>query len=131
MQSVVIDTDVVSFLAKGDTRAQLYSPDLVGKQACICFQTVAELRLWALVRNWAPERRAGLDSLLRHFVVLPYDSAMAQKWAEITAHRRGIGRPIDCGDAWIAAAALRHGANLLSHNAKDYVEISGLVLISH
>jgi predicted nucleic acid-binding protein len=130
MDSVILDTDVLSFLAKGDTRAALYSSLLIGKHLCICFQTVAELHLWALVRNWSSSRRESLNSLLGQFVVLPYDSIMAQHWAQITAHRRQIGLPINCGDGWIAASALRHGATLLTHNAKDYVDIPGLSVIS-
>ena len=31
MTTVIVDTDVVSFLLKGDTRAQLYRPHLQGK----------------------------------------------------------------------------------------------------
>jgi tRNA(fMet)-specific endonuclease VapC len=129
--AVVLDTDVLSFIAKADTRASLYSRELGGKQLCICFQTVAELRLWALIRRWGSARREAMDSLLDRFVVLPYDSAMAQHWAEITAYRRRLGRPVDCGDAWIAASALRHEAVLLTHNSKDYAEIPGLKLVSH
>ncbi len=131
MDSVILDTDVLSFLAKADTRAALYSPIIAGKRLCVCFQTVAELRLWALVRHWGSTRREALDSLLNQLVVLPYDSMMAQHWADITAHRRRLGRPIDCGDAWIAASALRHAASLVTHNAKDYAGIPGLNLISH
>jgi tRNA(fMet)-specific endonuclease VapC len=104
---------------------------LVGKRLCVSFQTVAELRLWALVRHWGLSRREALDSLLGRLVVLPFDSDMAQLWAEITAHRRQLGRPIDCGDAWIAASAVRHSATLLSHNAKDYGNIPGLTLVTH
>jgi predicted nucleic acid-binding protein len=119
MDDLVLDTDVVSFFAKGDTRASLYSPMLIGQRLCICFQTVAELRLWTIVRRWNAPRREAMESLLGRFVLLPYDSAMAQHWAEITARRRQLGRPINCGDAWIAASALRHGAVLITHNAKD------------
>ena len=131
MDPVILDTDVISFLAKSDTRASLYSSSLAGKRLCVCFQTVAELRLWALIRRWGDPRRQALDALLDQFVVLPYDSMMAQRWADVTAHRRRLGRPIDCGDAWIAASALRHAATLLTHNAKDYENIPGLDLISH
>jgi tRNA(fMet)-specific endonuclease VapC len=130
MDPVILDTDVLSFLAKGDTRAKFYSSALAGKRLCVCFQTVAELRLWALVRRWGSSRREALDSLLDQFVVLPYDSIMAQHWADITAHRRRLGRPIDCGDAWIAASALRHQATLLTHNARDYADIPQLSLVS-
>jgi tRNA(fMet)-specific endonuclease VapC len=130
MDAVVLDTDVLSFLAKADTRAALYIPAITGKRLCVCFQTVAELRLWALIRRWGSSRREAMDSLLNQFVVLPYDSRMAQHWAEVTAHRRRLGQNIDCGDAWIAASALRHGATLITHNAKGYAEIPSLNLVS-
>ena len=51
MDAVVLDTDVISFLAKGDTGALLYVPLMVDKQLCVSFQTVAELRLWAILRR--------------------------------------------------------------------------------
>ena len=37
---VIVDTDVVSFLFKGDTRAQLYRPHLQGKTLALSFMTV-------------------------------------------------------------------------------------------
>jgi predicted nucleic acid-binding protein len=131
MEPVVIDTDVFSFIAKGDTRAARYQSELVGKQLCLSFQTIAELRLWCLVRNWGMGRRQALDALLTRYVVLPFDAPMAQHWADVTAHRRKLGEPIDCGDAWIAANALRHDALLFSHKAGDYRDIPGLRVVSH
>lgn len=130
MDAVVLDTDVLSFIAKRDSRAALYVPALANKQLCICFQTVAELQLWALIRGWGQPRRQSLHSLIERFVVLPYDSMMAEQWANITAHRRHLGKPIDCGDAWIAASAMRHNALLLSHNVKHYENILQLRLFT-
>ncbi len=130
MPTALLDTDVLSFFAKADTRATLYAPALAGQQLCVCFQTVAELRLWGLVRRWGPARQAALDALLSHIVVLRYDAVMAQHWAEITAHRRRLGRPIECGDAWIAASALRHDIPLFSHNVADYGDIPKLTVVS-
>ncbi|HVZ16179.1 MAG TPA: PIN domain-containing protein [Terriglobales bacterium] len=131
MAPIILDTDVVSFFAKADTRAALYQADMVGHSWCISFQTVAELRLWVLLRRWGKSRQRELDGLQQRFIVLRYDIETAQHWAEITAHRRRLGRPIECGDCWIAAAALRHDLTLLTHNAKDYESIPGLRLISH
>ena len=131
IDAIVLDTDVLSFIAKRDTRATPYLPLLPGRQLCVSFQTVAELHLWALVRQWSEARQIAMDALLSRFVVLPYDPVIAHHWAKITAHRRRLGRPIDCGDAWIAACALRHGATLLTHNAKDYAGIPGLKLASN
>jgi predicted nucleic acid-binding protein len=42
--AVVVDTDVISFLYKGDTRGALYKPHLDGQFMFISFMTLAELR---------------------------------------------------------------------------------------
>ena len=52
MISVVLDTDVVSFLLKRDTRARLYLPYLRDRQSLISSMTEAELEQWALLANW-------------------------------------------------------------------------------
>ena len=56
MKPIVLDTDVVSFLFKADTRAQLYLPHLVNRQWLISFMTEAELEQWALLANWSEKR---------------------------------------------------------------------------
>jgi tRNA(fMet)-specific endonuclease VapC len=131
MRAVLLDTDVFSFVFKRDSRAALYAADLAGAQPCRCFQSVAELRLWALARRWGDARCQSLNVSLARCLVLPYDDAMSRHWAEVNAHRRRVGRPIQCGDAWIAPTALRHSLPLLTHNGCDYEEIPGLQLICH
>jgi len=84
MSDAVIDTDVVSFLFKGDTRAELYKPHLLGVRPVVSFMTVAELEQWALIRNWGEPRKAKMREHLRNFVVHPVDRALCVKWAEVT-----------------------------------------------
>ncbi len=131
MAAVLLDTDVLSFVAKADKRAALYANDLAGRQLTVCFQTIAELRLWALLRHWGKARQTAMEDFLRQMAVVPYDARMAGHWAGVTAHRRRAGRPIECGDAWIAAAALRHDVPLITNNASHYMDIPGLKLVSH
>jgi hypothetical protein len=56
MKPIVLDTDVVSFLFKADTRAQIYLPQLQDRQWFISFMTEAELEQWALLANWSEKR---------------------------------------------------------------------------
>ena len=44
----------------------------------------------------------------------------------VRADRQRIGRMISPQDAWIAATALRHDLPLITHNIKDFQEISNL-----
>ena len=56
MRPVVLDTDVVSFLFKGDSRAQTYFPHLQERAWLISFMTEAERQQWALLANWNAKR---------------------------------------------------------------------------
>jgi len=56
---------------------------------------------------------------------------MTDRWAEISSQRQRLGRPIACGDCWIAAAALRYDLILITHNRAHYDDIPGLRLASH
>ena len=68
---VIVDTDVVSFLFKGDTRAEAYRQHLQSKTLAISFMTVAELYQWAYVRNWGrinfDKAKISLEQALRLF----------------------------------------------------------------
>lgn len=88
--------------------------------------SVAEIKRWAIQRRWGMPRRAALTQALRHYVIVPFDASLTDTWAEIAAHRAGIGKPISCGDCWIAATAIRHDLPLITHNASHYADIPGL-----
>lgn len=130
MAYLVLDTDVWSFLHKGDTRAEQYRLYLQGHTLCISFQTVAELYRWALTKNWGQRRVQQLELAPRDFVVLPYDNAVAMAWAKICTEREKAGQPIGAQDAWVAACAIRHNCPLVTHNAADYIAISDLQVIT-
>jgi predicted nucleic acid-binding protein len=130
MPAVVVDTDVVSFGFKGDTRAQLYHPHLAGNLLIMSFMTLAELDRWALERRWGQKRKAKMEQRLRRFVIHPFDRALCLKWAEATYSANCRGRPIETADAWIAATALALDVPLVTHNAADYAGVYGLTIIS-
>ncbi|MCC6492593.1 MAG: type II toxin-antitoxin system VapC family toxin [Pirellulales bacterium] len=129
MDAVLIDTDVFSFLFKRDTRGDRYLPAIQGKVLCLSFMSVAELQRWALIRNWGEPRRRSLEQVMRQYVVLAYDAETARHWARISVERSRSGKPIACGDCWIAACATRHGIPLVTHNARDFDAIDGLDLV--
>jgi tRNA(fMet)-specific endonuclease VapC len=127
---VVIDTDVVSYLFKGDSRAESYRRHMDGRFLLISFMTVAELDRWAMARNWGAARRRQLTLHLQQYTVYPYDRALCREWARLTEAARRSGRPIQCADAWIAATATLYGAPLVTHNAGDYAGLSGLTILT-
>jgi tRNA(fMet)-specific endonuclease VapC len=128
MRPVVLDTDIVSFLFKSDTRAQTYLPLLQDRQWFISFMTEAELEQWALLANWSEKRVDWLRLFLSRFVVVPSSHDLVLKWAEAMVAARRNGRRIETADAWIAATALLYDVPLLTHNKADYLGIPGLQL---
>jgi tRNA(fMet)-specific endonuclease VapC len=127
MDPVLVDTDVFSYLFKGDTRAALYRPHLNGKRLHLAFSTVAELYRWAVKNGWGRQRIDSLRLTLRNYVVLPYDDAIAWNWAEVMCIP---GHPVSHGDAWVAATALRHQLTLVTNNRKDFEPMPNLQIIS-
>ncbi|MGH7215352.1 MAG: type II toxin-antitoxin system VapC family toxin [Tepidisphaeraceae bacterium] len=127
MSFAVIDTDVFSFIFKKDSRASLYTPHLRGQRRALCFMTVAEAYRWSIRRSWSSGRTQELLDQISQYTVLPEDDEMAWHWARVTSIK---GRPIEPSDAWIAAAALRHGLPLVTHNRRHFEHISGLTVIS-
>lgn len=130
MSSVVVDTDVVSFIFKSDSRSILYIPHLTGKIALVSFMTVAELRRWYLQRNWGSARRQDLEDFLQNYYVIHSEDSLCTKWAEVTSSAARKGRPIDTADAWNAATAMLHNVPLVTHNRKHYAGVDGLTIIS-
>jgi predicted nucleic acid-binding protein len=126
MKPIVLDTDVVSFLFKTDTRAQIYLPQLQDREWFISFMTEAELEQWALLANWSEKRVEWLRLFLGRFVVVPSSHDLVMEWAGAMVAARRNGRRIETADAWIAATALLYDVPLLTHNKADYLGVPGL-----
>jgi predicted nucleic acid-binding protein len=130
ISSVVLDTDVISFLFKHDTRAEDYRKHLDGKLLMISFMTLAELYRWTIERNWGDRRKSEFAEFLRPFTVIEVNQALCLKWAEITTSARRKGQQIETADAWVAATALLYNLPLVTHNRNDYRGVDSLQVIS-
>jgi predicted nucleic acid-binding protein len=58
MNAVVVDTDVVSLIFKGDNRADQHLIPLSGRDLLVSFMTEAELERWILQAKWGTDRIA-------------------------------------------------------------------------
>jgi tRNA(fMet)-specific endonuclease VapC len=130
MITVLLDTIIVSYLFKRDTRAALYAPHLLERELTVSMMTVAELFQWAAIRNWGKPRVRQLEQLLDRYTILPIDIDLCRHWAEVRATRSKAGLPISPQDAWIAATARRYTLALVTHNPADYQQIPGLTIIT-
>ena len=131
MDRVVVDTDIVSFYFKEDSRFELYQADLDGKQLVISFMTLAELFYWQELRHWGERRRALMnDAIEAGFVIYPVHTELCKTWSRLRMQAHESGRVLDSADAWIAATAVQLGLPLASHNQRDFEYLPHLELIS-
>jgi tRNA(fMet)-specific endonuclease VapC len=131
MDSILLDTNIVSYLVKGDTRGARYREDLDGRRLCISFITVGELRLGMALKGWGKPKRERVEQTIRSYVVIPFDDQVATEWARIGTSAIRAGRnQVDRSDWWIAACAVRHDLALVTHNAKDFAGIDNLRVVT-
>ena|SRR5712692_3339758 len=110
MNATVVDTDVVSLVFKGDTRAGKHLSALQAPDLLVSFMPEAELERWILQAKWGPERIIRFRTYMKRFVSVPSSRDLIVKWAEVMVAARSLGRRIEVADAWIAATALLYEA---------------------
>ena len=125
---IVLDTSIVSYIFKRDTRARYYEEHTRGNDLAISFQTLEEILFGVRISGWGQRR---INELLRHLeryeVVWPNDE-MVELSAILRGERRALGRPLETADAWIAATALTLDCPLASHD-RDFSDVPGLTVI--
>lgn len=128
--SLVIDTDIVSFTFKKDSRAVLYEPYLQTDFLAISFMTLAELNLWTLGNNWGEKRKSNFAEFLKDYLVIYTDEKLCEIWAKIKDDARKNGNPIETADAWVASVALMFDIPLVTHNRRHFENVKDLQIIS-
>ena len=126
----ILDTNIVSYLMRGGALARAYQPHVQDHLLAISSITVGELYFGAEKGNWGKSRRNELEAILRNFVIIPYDHAIARCYGRLVAERQRAGRPIAPNDAWIAACTVRHAVPSVTHNPKDFQGIASLQVVS-
>ncbi len=79
------------------------------------------------------QRRDENDARLKQFLqgpfeILPFDAADAEVAGRLCAELAAAGTPIGAYDTLIAGQARRHGATLVTANAREFERVSGLVI---
>lgn len=120
----LLDTNVVSEWVKPrpDSGLVAWLAEIDEDRVFLSVVTLAELR-HGIARMPDGDRRRRLDEWLRVELparfedrILPIDSAVADAWGEMVAHRQKQGRPIGTMDAFIAATARTHELTLVTRN---------------
>ena len=128
---IVIDTNVVSYLYRADTRAVHYRTLIAEKRTTISVVTVGELLYGAYRANWSDRRTNELLAFARSFIVTSVNGTVAEYWGRIRAEASAAGKTLPLTDAWIAATALTLECPLVTHNPSDFASIEDLQIISY
>jgi tRNA(fMet)-specific endonuclease VapC len=130
MDTVLLDTDVFSFLSKpGDSRADLYYPYVTAKTIALTFISVGELYVWTMKRKWSSRRIAALEHHLRQILIIPYDLELCREYGRVKSNLAS-SKVAAANDLWIATCAIRHSIPLLTHNRRHFKGIPRLKVIS-
>jgi tRNA(fMet)-specific endonuclease VapC len=130
VKAVVVDTNIISYIFKGDSRGALYQRHIDNAVLILSFQTLAELQRWSLERNWGAKQKRALKKLLQTFTIFHSSENLCERYAEVMASARSKGKPILSADAWVAAVASELGVPLVTHNPNDFRGVNGLTIIT-
>ena len=129
---IILDTNVISELMLELPVAPVASWWSTQPLADLYITTVVEGELRYGAARLPVGRRRGLlfqsiDLVLASFLpdrILPFDRADASEYAQIMAHRRAIGRPMEGHelDCQIAAIARVNGAAVATRNVRDFTD---------
>ncbi|MCY4175569.1 MAG: PIN domain-containing protein [Acidimicrobiaceae bacterium] len=121
VKGLLIDTDVLSFVAWGKPRARAFEPLLLGRLPFVSFVTVGEMYFGAVKANWGERRVAKMETMLGRYTVIPGDSNIAMRYGEV---RKAFDRQVESNDKWIAATALAHDLEVVTNNLAHFVPMS-------
>jgi predicted nucleic acid-binding protein len=129
-ETVLLDTDVYSYLLNGSRQSATYQQQIEGKYLALSFISIGELYFGAYRKNWGPSRIAALRNSFNSVIIVPYDHEICEAYAEIRSALEAKGQRIEDNDTWIAACAVRHSIPLVSNNRSHFSRVPGLTLIT-
>lgn len=120
---MIVDSDVVIEILRGNakTAAWLRQQHAAGSRLAYSPVTRAEIRAGARPREGAP-----IAALFSSLVALPIEASTGELAGEQLARFRR-SHQVQMGDALIAAAAIEHGEELATFNAKHFPGVPGIV----
>ena len=122
-----LDTNIViAYLTGNQTVASQLKDHL--PEVTMSSLVLAELRFGVRASARTRENLERLNQFLQVVEVADFDDASADAYSRIRLSLRQMGRPTGEMDMLIAAVALANDAILVTHNARHFENIEGLVL---
>jgi len=120
-ERLLVDTDVVSYLAWDRPEAKDFVPLLTGKLLFVSFATVGEMYFGAQKANWGRRRIAKMEAILERYTAVPGSIEIAQQYGRV---KSAFEDQVDENDMWIASTALAHDLLVVTNNLKHFKPMS-------
>ena len=106
-QSLLLDTNIVTYTSSDTDWKDIYEPIILGKQLFISFMTLAELLEAVHHKKMSAKNiRSYINKIRAKYFIIPWTETICEHFADIRIQRRN--RPISVPDALIAATALAY-----------------------
>ena len=96
---IVLDTSVISYIFKGDSRGDYYKDRIRGERCVVSFQTLEEVQFGALRNSWGQRRKNELELHLQQYEVIWPNQELVERCAYLRSEREGVGRSLAMADA--------------------------------
>lgn len=132
MVTYLLDTNTLSYIAKGKSPASRARLEALGDEDVVCISAIteAELRYGLARRPAAHALRAAIEGLLFKFRILPWGSREAVAYGEMRAKLEIAGITLAAMDMLIASQAIAAGAVFVTSD-KAFSHIAGLHAIEN
>lgn len=126
----LIDTNVISELARQHPDAGVEARIQIHERICAIAAPTLEELAYGVARLPASRKRdrlgRWLDAVVARFILLPYDPRCALWLGRERARLTEIGKPAPRADGEIASIAIVNDLILVTRNAADFRDFSGL-----
>jgi tRNA(fMet)-specific endonuclease VapC len=124
----LVDTDICSAFLRGEPRVwQKFNQH--GGQIAISTIVIAELSVAARRFGNTSRFATGLEQLISHLEVLPFDLDCARSFGDIRSELLRQGKPAPATDMLIAATAQVHKLWLVTHNRAHFEKVADIQIV--
>ena len=113
MPGYLLDSNIGIYLLANDTSVTVFLRKIIGQGDSFFFSAISECEIR---NNLKSGEHLRADRLLDERRILPVDSGVARRAAQIQVQRRVNGRSIKTPDALILATAIEHGLAFVSRD---------------
>ena len=127
----LVDSSVVIELERRDRQLGDLERLIPGEPFASAAITASELLVGvhrAVTERQRSRRQDAIEAMLGQVPIIPFDLPVARVHARVLAELTGAGQMVGRNDLLIAATALAHGYDGLTHNLRDFARVPGLVV---